>query len=105
MRISIEDNLTDFKNYLTSMGHEVYNFSDNVISEAYIYSESNTGLINLANMVNGTGMGSLLIDADNKSPEEIQGILSHRVYSPLFSNMEEDNTIYPFKITNRDREV
>jgi hypothetical protein len=105
MKVSIEDNLTALKGYLTGMGHEVYKFSDNVVSDAYIYSERNTGLINMANMINGTGMGSLLIDADGKSPEEIQSILSHRVYSPLFSNIDDDGSIHPFKMINRDREV
>jgi hypothetical protein len=105
MRVSFEDNLMDLKGFLASKGHEVYNFSDSVISDAYVYSETNTGLINLTNMINGTGMGSLLIDVDGKSLEEIHNILSRRVYSPLFSNMEDDATINPFKMTYNDREV
>jgi hypothetical protein len=42
---------------------------------------------------------------DGKSLEEIHNILSHRVYSPLFSNMEDDATVNPFKMTYNDREV
>lgn len=85
MKISIEDQMNDLKKALTDMGYEVYSFSENVPSEAYIYSEKGTGLHNLNNLVNPDSNGSLLVDADGKSLNEIHYILSHRVYTPLFN--------------------
>lgn len=84
MKISIEDKLTGLKKGLIDFGYEVYNFSENVSSDAYIYSEKNTGLHNLSSSINPVLSGSLLVDADGKSLNDIQYILSHRLYSPLF---------------------
>lgn len=84
MKISIEDQLAHLKNGLIELGYEVYNFSDNISSEAYIYSEKNTGLHNLNNSITPDSNGALLIDADGKSLSEIQDILNNRLYSPLF---------------------
>lgn len=85
MKISIEDQLTHLKKGLIDSGYEVYNFSESISSDVYIYSESNTGLHNLNNLINPVGEGSLLIDGDGKNLNEIQYILSHRLYSPLFN--------------------
>ncbi|MDF2674283.1 MAG: hypothetical protein K0R09_2551 [Clostridiales bacterium] len=93
MKISIEDELVNLKKDLMNLGYEVYNFSQNVTSDAYIYSEEKTGLHNFSNSIEPTLDGSLLIDADGKSINEIQYILSHRLYSPLF------------KITSNDRDL
>lgn len=90
MKISIEDELLSLKKGLMSLGHEVYNFSENVSTDAYIYSEKKTGLHNLSNSIEPTVEGSLLIDADGKSINEIQYILSHRLYSPLFKITSND---------------
>lgn len=85
MRISIEEGLENLKQGLSDLGYEVYSFRDNVSSDAYIYSERNTGLHNLKNSINPGSEGSLLVDADGKSLREIEYILNHRVYSPLFN--------------------
>lgn len=84
MKVSIEDNLVNIKNELKSLGYEVYNFSENVTSDAYIYSEKNTGLHNLNNWIKPGQDGSLLVDVDGKTLGELQYILSNRLYSPLF---------------------
>ncbi len=93
MKISIEDELVSLKKGLLDLGYEVYNFSENISSEAYIYSEKNTGLYNLSNFINPSLNGSLLVDADGKGLNDIQYILSHRIYSPLF------------KVTNSDADM
>lgn len=84
MKVSVEDSMTALKKNLKDLGYEVYNFSENISSDVYIYSERSTGLHNLSNSINPDSNGSLLIDADGKSIGEIQYILKHRVYSPLF---------------------
>jgi hypothetical protein len=93
MKISIEDELAVLKKGLLDLGYEVHNFSENVSSDAYIYSEKNTGLHNLSNFINPILNGSLLVDADGKGLNDIQNILSHRLYSPLF------------KVTNSDADM
>lgn len=84
MKISIEDSMTVLKKGLMDLGYEVYNFSENISSDAYIYSERNTGLHKLSSSINPGSDGSLIVDADGKSLSEIHYILRHRVYSPLF---------------------
>jgi hypothetical protein len=93
MKISIEDELVSLKKGLFDLGYEVYYFSENISSDAYIFSERNTGLHNLSNFINPNINGSLLIDADGKGLNDIQYILSHRLYSPLF------------KVTNNDADM
>ena len=90
MKISIEDELLNLKKGLISLGYEVYNFSENVSTDAYIYSEKKTGLHNLSNSIDPAENGSLLINADGKTLNEIQYILSHRLYSPLFNVTSND---------------
>lgn len=85
MKISIEDELVELRKGLTSLGYEMYKFSDNISADAYIYSEKITGLHNLNNSINPSSSGSLLVNADEKSLSDIQYILSHRLYSPLFN--------------------
>lgn len=85
MIISIEDHLVELKRKLIELGYEVYNFSDKIPSEAYIYSEKVTGLHSLNNSIIPDAKGSLLVDADGKSLNDIDYILSHRVYTPLFN--------------------
>lgn len=84
MRVSVEEGLRDIKQGLRSQGYEVYDFKDNIPSDAYIYSGHNTGLHSLNNSINPGADGSLLVNADGKSLGEIQHILNNRLYSPLF---------------------
>ena len=84
MIVSVEDGLFDVKKGLMGLGYEVYDFKDNVPSDAYIYSSYNTGLNSLKNSVSPGEDGSLLVDAVGKDLSEIQYILNSRLYSPLF---------------------
>jgi hypothetical protein len=84
MIISVQDNLDDLYDKLGSMGYRVYRLGENQISDAYIYSEQNYGLSNLYSVAPPMENGSLLIDADNKTIEDIIYMINHRIYSPLF---------------------
>lgn len=84
MIISVQDNLIDLYDGLTSMGYRVHRLSENVVSDAYIYSEANLGLSDLYNMVPPRENGSLLINADNRNIDDLAYMINHRVYSPLF---------------------
>jgi hypothetical protein len=84
MKISIENNLVGLKNILESKGYETYNFSDKVMSDVYIYSEENPGLVNLFKGIPGNSNGSLIINAYGKTNDEIIYSIKNRLYSPLF---------------------
>lgn len=84
MIISIQDNLIDLYDGLTDMGYRVHRLSENVVSDAYIYSEIDLGLSKIYNMVPPGKNGSLLINADNRSIDDVAYMISHRIYSPLF---------------------
>lgn len=84
MIVSIEDKLVDLKNFLLSKGIKVYNISEGIVSDAYIYSMKNDETLKIYNSIQGKNEGSLIINADDKSFEEILYSLSHRVYSSLF---------------------
>lgn len=83
MKISIQDNLSNLQEYLKDKGYKIYKLSENTVSDVYIYSNSGEGLLEITNKVMGSFEGSFLIDAHNKSFEEIENIINRRVYSPL----------------------
>lgn len=84
MIISVQDNLVDLYEGLRDMGYRVHRLSENVVSDAYIYSETSFGLGNLYDMVPPRENGSLLINADNRSIDDLAYMINHRIYSPLF---------------------
>lgn len=84
MKISVENNLIELKRQLTNQGYDVYNLNEGIISDIYIYSERESGLLNLYNNVIGSDNGSFIIDADKKTIQDILYLIHNRVYSPLF---------------------
>lgn len=83
MIISVQDNLYDIQEYLKSRGYNVCQSSENIVSDVYIYSNGTEGLLEITNKVMGSFEGSFIIDAQNKSFEEIEAIINRRAYSPL----------------------
>ncbi|MCX7885124.1 MAG: YkuS family protein [Caloramator sp.] len=84
MIVSVEDSLVELKNFLKSKNIEVHNISEKILSDAYIYSTKNNNILDLYDFVEGKNEGSLIINADNKSLNEILYFLNHRSYSSLF---------------------
>jgi hypothetical protein len=84
MLLSVQDNLVEIKKYFEALGYDVHNLSENVPSDAYIYSEKSLKLANLNNSISPPENGSLLINADNTSIESIVYTLRHRAYSSIF---------------------
>lgn len=84
MKISVENSLIDIKTKLAKEGYEVYDFSDRVPSDIYIYSEENVGLVNMYRGFEPNSNGSLLINAYGKSINDILYSIKRRIYSPLF---------------------
>jgi hypothetical protein len=84
MIVSVQDNLDEVFSKLRDMGYRVHKLSENIVSDAYIYSEKSVGLSNFYNMIPAGDKGSLLIDSDGKSTDDLLYMLNHRIYSPLF---------------------
>ncbi|MCX7951215.1 MAG: YkuS family protein [Clostridiales bacterium] len=84
MIISVQDNLKELMLNLESLGYTVHKFSDKKASDVYIYSGRDTKMSNMTNSIDAAERGTLLINADNKSLNEILYAINNRTYSPLF---------------------
>lgn len=87
----------DLINFLSKKGYNVKKFSENVISNIYIYSNVNYGLSSINNILRAEDSGSLIIDADGKNNYEIEKIIRYRTYSPLFTTSRDEEAINSFK--------
>lgn len=85
MLISIQDDLVALKSYLKSRGYDVADASDNLPSDVFIYSHGNIALPELENSITPNYEGTLIINAENLSLSEIENMIKHRTYTPLFS--------------------
>lgn len=85
MIISVDDMLVELYEGLKSAGYEVYKFSEDKDSDVVIYSgnAADHAFLN-ASLFTAYGGGVFLINGDGKSQSEIEGMLSHRTYNPLF---------------------
>ena len=98
MVVAVQKGLENIKELLREKGYEVVTFGEyNYPIDAVVYTGNNleTSYIKNNNMPNMTidtmgheasqrSYGVLLVNATNKSIEEIDYILKHKVYSPLF---------------------
>lgn len=85
MIICISQELVVLQNELIKRGHTVINNRENNIScDAIICNLKNGGLINLNMQNNIRREGTLIIDSGSKTIDEIEYILSNRVYSNIF---------------------
>lgn len=84
MKISIENDLREVKNSLIKAGYKVYDLSEGVLSDIYIYSENSIGLVNLYRNISSSDKGALIINAQGKTMGEIIYSVENRIYTPLF---------------------
>lgn len=93
MNIAIQKGLERLKTQLESRGHHVSYIGENNLADAILYKEVDMYPYYEANNVPSAftsgfeynaAYGALLVNATNKSLEEILEILAKRVYSPLF---------------------
>lgn len=84
MVISIDDSLVDLYNQLKKLGYDVHKISENITSDAYIYSEKTTPLYKLNSMIEAKEGGSLMINCDNMDLKDIIYSIHHKTYTPLF---------------------
>jgi hypothetical protein len=85
MVICISQELVILQNELIKRGHTVINNRENNVScDAIICNLKDGGLIKLNMQNNIRREGTLIIDSGSKNIDEIEYILSNRVYSTVF---------------------
>lgn len=94
MVIAIEQGLDDLSARLRQRGYTIVSYPEyGGVVDAFIYKEEMTGHIDgyqgilqdsLENYTNPNPHGILMVNANNKSFEQIEEILKKRIYSPLF---------------------
>jgi len=93
MIIAIEKGLEKLKQQLEDKGYKCFYIGEDGIADAIIYKDkdnhpyfqvNNSHQFTSVNNRNAGTSGALLINAENKTIDEIIGILNRRTYSPLF---------------------
>ena len=93
--IAVQRGLEQIKNYLDNMGYKTVFYDDiNSPVDALIYSQDNASnaLVNINQLLSkqysiltdAATYGTILINAKDKSPDDIVKIIESRLYGPLF---------------------
>lgn len=88
-KIAIQEGLEEIKRGLISLGYEIGNINDEDLS-AILYKADGYDINyhnRITNMVNDNTedkQGTLLINVTGKTLDEVDYIVNHRTYSPLF---------------------
>jgi len=85
-RIAVQSNLYEIKKELESKGYEVVDYESGGYIDAVVYKDIYSGLGNVNNSVDGNAYGAILINANNKTIDEITNIIETRRYEKLFTN-------------------
>ncbi|HCJ56595.1 YkuS family protein [Lutispora sp.] len=92
MVIAVEKGLERLKEQLESRGYECFYIGENHVADAVIYKDKDNhpyfevnkfSITNMLSSYSDSPHGALLINAGNKSIDEIVNILTRRTYSPL----------------------
>lgn len=85
MTVALEKGLEDIKNELIKRGYKVILSENNFQSaDAYIFLRSCSGILSGGIGICAGQNGILMINAANKTANDIDDILKSRLYSPLF---------------------
>lgn len=85
MKISIEKNLKNIEEYLVLRGFEIV--PEGAHADAYVYSDTPLSQIPAKNFSPIASLASdpiLLVNANGKTPEEIEIILTQKSYNKIF---------------------
>jgi len=85
-RIAVQNDLEEIKNELKNKGYEVVDFNAGGYIDAVVYKDIYSGLGNVNNSADGNAYGAILINANNKTIEQIEYIIETRRYEKLFTN-------------------
>jgi len=84
-RVAVQEDLVNIIEALKNKGYEIVDFNDQGRVDAIVYTGNHNGIANLNNHVSNENMGAVLVNAHNKSLEEIEYIIEKRRYGSLFS--------------------
>jgi hypothetical protein len=84
-RIAVQQGLNSIISGLESRGYEVVAFEDRGYIDAVVYVDDYTGLKNVNSMGEVNNNGALLINAKNKTLDQIIYIIETRRYEGLFT--------------------
>ena len=92
MVIAVEKGLENLKEQLEGRGYDCFYIGENRVADAIIYKDKDNHpyfevnkptMTNILSSYSAPSHGALLINAGNKSIDEIVNILTRRTYSPL----------------------
>lgn len=85
-RIAVQNGLEDIRQGLEDKGYEVVDYEAGGHIDAVVYSDIYSGLNNVNNSADGNAYGAILINANNKTIDEVANIIETRRYERLFTN-------------------
>lgn len=83
-RIAVQEGLEEVRDELRSRGYEVVSYGDRGHIDAIVYLSIDRGMENVNNSPDGNIHGAILINAANKTIDEIEYIIQTRRYESLF---------------------
>lgn len=84
MKIFVSNDLNYIKEELEKRGYDILSENNNILCDAIICNLKDGGLSSLSMNNSIRREGTLIIDCGSKTIDEIEYILSNRVYSNLF---------------------
>lgn len=82
-RVALQEGLTDIRNKLEERGYEVVDFNDSGYVDAVIYLNNSSGFKNINNSQDDNS-GAVIINAKNRSIDDLVYIIETRRYERLF---------------------
>mgnify|MGYP000935253939 CR=1 FL=1 len=84
-RIAVQNDLWEIKRALIKKGYEVVDFQQEGHIDAIVYIGDYQGFKNLNNAEGANPYGAIMVNARNKSIDEIEYVIETRRYGNLFS--------------------
>ncbi|MGI6427694.1 MAG: YkuS family protein [Natronincolaceae bacterium] len=84
-RIAIQQGLDEVKKGLQNRGYEVVGYEDKGHIDAIVYRSVDSSMENVNDSENGNIHGAILVNATNKTIDEIEHIIETRRYGGLFT--------------------
>ncbi|HZJ77093.1 MAG TPA: YkuS family protein [Oscillospiraceae bacterium] len=83
-RIAVQHGLEKIREGLQNRGYEVVDYEDRGHIDAIVYENMDSSIENVNNSTDGNIYGAILVNATNKTIDEIEYIIETRRYGRLF---------------------
>ncbi|MDR5658896.1 YkuS family protein [Serpentinicella sp. ANB-PHB4] len=83
-RVVVQNNLDSIRDALSQKGYEVVDFNDTGFVDAVIYIDDQQGIKSVNSSEKLNNQGCIIINAKNRSIEDIEYIIETRRYERLF---------------------